>query len=117
MSWESNMPKIIKIIQCDCKKGTLEKIATTQVKIGPRLGYPSYQTLFYACDSCPAVFSRLREIKRVDSGWSTDKDESSYTRFEQYKGLTKEELIQHAEKYQGDISNSSAAMIRRNRKQ
>jgi len=94
------MPKEIKYVQCDCKKGKLEEIAETKVSFGFACGDGGDQTIFYACNKCKKIYERAREI----SGNYMGDDPDIYSDYLKYRGeLTIGEIIEHAQKHFGDI--------------
>jgi len=58
------MPKEISFVQCDCKKGKLEEIASTKVSWGSACGDGGYETIFYTCDFI-LTFQVLQNLLKV----------------------------------------------------
>jgi len=91
------MPEQISYVRCDCKKGKLEEIASTEISWGFACGDGGDQTLYYGCNSCSNIYARERSIPGYPG-------EDHFSDYQPYEGkLTKEELINNAKKHFGNI--------------
>ena len=101
------MPKII--IQCDCEKGQLEKIAETQQTIDFYYAQDrrEHKTIFYECGSCKEIFTQRREFSE---NYELQKD----SEFKRYSGeLTKEEIVKNALLCYGNIKDETKIINKR----
>lgn len=100
------MVKIIEYVQCDCEKGKLELIASTQqagsIYVSDSKGSRECGTFrathFYGCSQCDAVYKVHSEHPSIS--W----EDIFLKHLVNYKGsLTREEIKQSASKCHGEI--------------
>jgi len=111
------MPRTITYVECDCRQGRLEELASTEVQeetdfLSGNYGF-AYDTAFYSCDRCNSLFKENRKyalgydetgsVKKVVLLQNNVPDSAS--QIAPYRGkLTKSEIAFYASKVQGILS-------------
>lgn len=119
------MVKIIEFVQCDCKEGKLELIASTQktnADLPPMTYGEQKATYYYGCDKCDAVYAKFSEKSFISH---TDLHEDfqigdkiiPFKELRKYNGaLTKEEIKKYAGEFIGLITAEEEKKIIAERK-
>lgn len=113
------MVKSVEYIECDCKEGRLEYIASTArwERIPGQIMSEPQATYFYGCSKCDAIYSRIgndRIIRDTDL-WLDVHIGDTVIRMQvlrRYEGkLTKEEIIAYAKECYREIDPEDEAKI------
>lgn len=103
------MVKQLTILECDCKKGKLEKIAETGLKVedshddhGITRIDKAGKTEFYACDTCN--FTYRRDI-------TVTGDRETFTEYQIYTAVPRQIIRRFVWKYKGILSKDDETDI------